>query len=115
MGTSRLRTLTSPLGAAAWLAIFAAGPILSTGNAFAAVGDITVYPLPSAAGCPGSQSCGPFAIAAGAGGNPWFTGGHGVPVAAGAPPGGSAQATTPADPSGAPGGRMPAAGVAAGL
>src|ERR1700694_3772093 len=50
----------------AGLAILAAGLILSSGNAFAAVGDITQYPVPT----PGSV---PDGIAAGPDGNIWFT------------------------------------------
>jgi streptogramin lyase len=48
----------------------AAVPILSSGNALAAVGDITEYPIPSASAAAGNF---PFAIALGPDGNLWVT------------------------------------------
>src|SRR5438132_1619158 len=66
MTTNGLATRISPARAAAGLVILVAVLILPGGNALAAVGDITEYPIPTA-------SSDPIGIAAGPDGNLWFT------------------------------------------
>jgi streptogramin lyase len=63
--TNRLGTWTSPARAAAGVVSLAAGLMLASGNALAAVGDITEYPTPTA-------NSNPYGIAAGPDGNLWF-------------------------------------------
>jgi len=59
-------TKRSPARAATALIILSAALAFPLGDAIAAVGDITSYPLPTA-------NSGPFAIVAGPDGNIWFT------------------------------------------
>src|SRR5207302_11094257 len=114
MTTSRPGSWTSPARAGAGLVILAAALILPTGNALAAVGDITVYPLPNPANCPGSQTCGPFAIAAGPDGNLWFTEDNGTNVAKVTTSGGFTEYPIPTATCGSTGCSSRAEGIVAG-